>query len=194
MDEDETPKKKQVSTLKSTNTSMNSVLDKLERVDLSVLSPEAVIKAQYFIIQYLKVIFFPLFTWSDTRYVLDINYLPSLQSLVEPKNIPAAVEKTLKVISDYNPASGDHEYDYDQDHMEPPNSPVFNSQSPCTRYDRAIKFPDKLIINWFFFYLTSGSFDSKLLAFLQLIVTRWQKSEDWPSAVGWPLHYLQYVL
>ena len=57
MDEDETPKKKQVSTLKSTNTSMNSVLDKLERVDLSVLSPEAVIKAQYFIIQYLKVIF-----------------------------------------------------------------------------------------------------------------------------------------
>ena len=140
MDEDETPKKKQVSTLKSTNTSMNSVLDKLERVDLSVLSPEAVIKAQYFIIQYLKVIFFPLFTWNYTRYVLDINYLPSLQSLVEPKNIPAAVEKTLKVISDYNPASGDHEYDYDQDHMEPPNSPVFNSQSPCTRYDRAIGF------------------------------------------------------
>ena len=139
MDEDETPKKKQVSTLKSTNTSMNSVLDKLERVDLSVLSPEAVIKAQYFIIQYLKVIFlFPIYTWNDTRYVPDINFLPSLQSLVEPKNIPAAVEKTLKVISDYNPASGDHEYD--QDHMEPPNSPVFNSQSPCTRYDRAIGF------------------------------------------------------
>ena len=68
MDEDETPKKKQVSTLKSTNTSMNSVLDKLERVDLSVLSPEAVIKAQYFIIQYLKVIFlFPLFTWNNTK-------------------------------------------------------------------------------------------------------------------------------
>ena len=61
MDEDETPKKKQVSTLKSTNTSMNSVLDKLEKVDLSVLSPAAVIKAQYFIIQYLKVIIFSLF-------------------------------------------------------------------------------------------------------------------------------------
>ena len=61
------------------------------------------------------------------------NYLPSLQSLVEPTKIPAAVEKTLKIISNYDPASGDHEYDYDQDHMEQPNSPVFNSQSPCTR-------------------------------------------------------------
>ena len=52
------------------------------------------------------------------------------------------MEKTLKIISDYDPASGDHEYDYDQDHMEPPNSPVFNSQSPCTRYDRAIEFEE----------------------------------------------------
>jgi len=101
---------------------MNSVLDKLERVDLSVLSPEAVIKAQYFIIQYLK-------------------------SLVEPKNIPAAVEKTLKVISDYNPASGDHEYDYDQDHMEPPNSPVFNSQSPCTSKSFIDTSPSKYLKN-----------------------------------------------